>query len=188
MATICVYCGSHVGNNPLFTEQARLLGNLLAGQKHTLVYGGARGGLMGIVADEVLAHGGKVIGVIPEFFLSQGIEVAHQELTELHVVSSMHERKQMMASLADGFLALPGGIGTLEEIMEVFTWNQVGIHLKPCALLNIDHFYDPLLGLLRHMVEKEFLHRKHLERLIVEETPEIVLKRLVEHKPQLYNK
>lgn len=188
MATICVYCGSNAGTNPLFKTAALRLGKMLAEQKHTLVYGGGSVGLMGIIADQVLACEGKVIGIIPDLFLRDEIEIAHESLTELHVVSSMHERKEMMASLSDGFIAMPGGIGTLEEIMEVFTWTQIGIHPKPCALLNVDRFYDPLMQLLCHMVENGFLHRKQVDQLIIEEDPESIVKRLVEHKPQLYNK
>lgn len=188
MATLCIYCGSNVGSDPLFLETARLVGKILAEGDHTLVYGGGSVGLMGVVADAALAAGGKVIGIIPKLFVQAKREIAHSGLTELHVVDSMHERKHKMASLADGFLALPGGIGTLEEISEAFTWTQIGIHPKPCALLNVNSFYNPLLTLLADMVEKGFLHREQLSQLIVEAEPEVAIKHLLNHKTQLVNK
>jgi uncharacterized protein (TIGR00730 family) len=188
MATLCIYCGSNVGNDPRFLETARLVGKILAEGNHTLVYGGGKVGLMGVVADEALAAGGKVIGIIPELFIQEEREIAHPGLTELHVVDSMHERKHKMASLADAFLALPGGIGTLEEIIEAFTWTQIGIHPKPCALLNVNGFYNPLLRLLADMVEKGFLHREQLSQLIVEEEPEVAIKHLLSSKTRLVNK
>ncbi|MBX9577603.1 MAG: TIGR00730 family Rossman fold protein [Chthoniobacterales bacterium] len=188
MATLCIYCGSNVGNDPLFLETARLVGKILAEGDHTLVYGGGSVGLMGVVADAALAAGGKVIGIIPELFVQEKREIAHSGLTELHVVDSMHERKYKMASLADAFLALPGGIGTLEEIIEAFTWTQIGIHPKPCALLNVNGFYNPLMTLLADMVEKGFLHREQLSQLIVEAEPEVAINHLLSHKPRLVNK
>ena len=188
MATLCIYCGSNVGNDPLFLETARLVGKILAEGDHTLVYGGGSVGLMGVVADAALAAGGKVIGIIPELFVQEKREIAHSGLTELHVVDSMHERKYKMASLADGFLALPGGIGTLEEIIEAFTWTQIGIHPKPCALLNVNGFYNSLMTLLTDMVEKGFLHREQLSQLIVETEPEVAIKYLLNRKTQLVNK
>lgn len=188
MATLCIYCGSNFGNDPRFLETARLVGKTIAEQKHTLVYGGGKVGLMGVVADEALAAGGKVIGIIPELFIQEEREIAHPDLTELHVVDSMHERKHKMASLADGFLALPGGIGTLEEIIEAFTWTQLGIHPKPCALLNVNGFYNPLMTLLADMVEKGFLHAEQLSQLIVEEEPELAIKQLLSSKARLVNK
>lgn len=188
MATLCIYCGSNMGSDPRFLETARLVGKILAEGKHTLVYGGGKVGLMGVVADEALAAGGKVIGIIPELFIQEEREIAHPGLTELHVVDSMHERKHKMASLADGFLALPGGIGTLEEIIEAFTWTQIGIHPKPCALLNVNGFYNPLMTLLTDMVEKGFLHREQLSQLIVEEEPEMAIKHLLSCKTRLVDK
>ena len=182
MASLCIYCGSNVGNDRRFLEAARLVGKILAEGGHALVYGGASIGLMGVVADAVLAAGGKVIGIIPKFFIQNNREIAHSGLTELHVVNSMHERKQKMASLADAFLALPGGIGTLEEIIEALTWTQIGIHAKPCALLNVNGFYNPLMTLLSDMVEKGFLHREQLSQLIVEAEPEVAIKHLLSHK------
>lgn len=188
MATVCVYCGANVGNDPHFLETARVVGKILAANQHTLVYGGGSVGLMGVVADEVLAAGGQVIGVIPELFIQEGREIAHSGLTELHIVGSMHERKQKMATLADGFLALPGGIGTLEEIMEAFTWTQIGVHLKPCALLNVKGFYNPLITLLTDMQEKGFLQEEQLSQLIVETDPERALKKLLNDKATLMSK
>lgn len=188
MATLCIYCGSNVGSDPRFVEMARLVGRTLAQKNHTLVYGGGKVGLMGIVADEALAAGGKVIGIIPELFIQEEREIAHSGLTELYVVSSMHERKQRMASLADGFLALPGGIGTLEEIIEAFTWTQLGIHPKPCALLNVNGFYDPLVTLLTEMTEKGFLQQDQFSQLIIEEEPEVAINHLLNCKTKLVNK
>jgi uncharacterized protein (TIGR00730 family) len=188
MATLCVYCGSNFGNNPRFLEAARLVGKILAKNNHTLIYGGGKVGLMGVVADEALASGGKVIGVIPELFIQEEREIAHPDLTELYVVDSMHERKHKMAALADGFLALPGGIGTLEEIVEAFTWTQIGIHSKPCALLNVNGFYDSLVGLLTEMAEKGFLHHEQLSQLIVEEEPEMAIHKVLSHQTHLVKK
>lgn len=188
MATLCIYCGANVGNDSRFLEAARLVGKTLAQNNHTLVYGGGKVGLMGIVADEALAAGGKVIGIIPELFIQEEREIAHPDLTELHIVNSMHERKHKMASLADGFLALPGGIGTLEEIIEVFTWTQLGIHPKACGLLNINGFYNSLIALLAEMVEKGFLCKDQFLQLIVEEDPEVAIKHLLNRKTQMVNK
>ncbi|MFZ4115512.1 MAG: TIGR00730 family Rossman fold protein [Chthoniobacterales bacterium] len=188
MATLCVYCGSNFGNSPRFLEAARLVGKILAEQNHTLVYGGGKVGLMGIVADEALAAGGKVIGIIPELFIQEEREIAHPDLTELYIVDSMHERKHKMASLADGFLALPGGIGTLEEILEAFTWTQIGIHSKPCALLNVDGFYNSLFTLLTEMSEKGFLMTEQLSQLIIEEEPEAAIHKVLSHQTRLIKK
>lgn len=188
MATFCVYCGSNFGNHPRFAEQARLVGKLLAEKNHTLVYGGGTVGLMGAVADEVLASGGKVIGVIPKLFIQKKREVAHSGLTKLYIVDSMHERKEKMAALSDGFLALPGGIGTLEEIMEVFTWTQIGIHPKPCALLNRDGFYDPLVKMLASMVEQGFLHDDHFSQLIVHTDPEVIFEKMLIQEHRMVDK
>lgn len=138
MKSIAIFCGSTLGTDSAYADAARLTGQMIAEQGKTLVYGGGRSGLMGIVADSALAAGGRVIGVIPQGLVDR--ELAHPHLTELHVVTSMHERKTLMADLSDGFIALPGGAGTIEEIFEQWTWAQLGIHLKPCAFLNIDGF------------------------------------------------
>lgn len=165
MRRICVYCGSSSGSNPLFREAATKLGRLLVERDIGLVYGGGGAGLMGAVADAVLEAGGEVIGVIPKLLVER--EHEHRGLTQLFEVESMHDRKQKMADLSDAFIALPGGIGTLEEIIEVFTWLQLGYHGKPVAVLNVDGFYDPLLKLLKDMVSKGFLAADTLGRLIV---------------------
>ncbi|MFC5578187.1 TIGR00730 family Rossman fold protein [Lysobacter niabensis] len=156
MRSICVYCGSNAGNKPTYTERAIALGNHLAKDGLALVYGGGNVGLMGIVADAVLEAGGEVIGVIPEQLVEW--EVAHKDLTRLEVVANMHERKARMFDLADGFVALPGGFGTLDEMFEMLTWRQLGIGDKPCAFLDVEGFYTPLIAMLDRMVEERFLH------------------------------
>lgn len=186
MASICIYCGSSPGKDPKFSDIARRIGELLAKEGHTLIYGGGNVGLMGIVADAVLAQGGQAIGVIPENLFNK--EVAHLGLTKLHRVSSMHERKNLMASLADGFIALPGGVGTLEEISEAFVWTQLGLHLKPCALLNVSGFYDPLIAFLNQMVNSRFLHPEQLSQLIVSDNPETILEQINSFKPIVVDK
>jgi uncharacterized protein (TIGR00730 family) len=156
MRSVCVYCGSNAGNKPIYAERAIALGNRLAKERLALVYGGGNVGLMGIVADAVLEAGGEVIGVIPEQLVEW--EVAHKGLTRLEVVANMHERKARMFDLSDGFVALPGGFGTLDEMFEMLTWRQLGIGDKPCAFLDVDGFYAPLLAMLDRMVEERFLH------------------------------
>lgn len=177
---ICIYCGSSPGDNPAYLDAARSIGTLIAQRGLTLVYGGGHVGLMGVAADAALAAGGDVIGVIPKDILDK--EVGHGGVTELFTVSSMHERKMKMASLSDSFIALPGGIGTLEEIIEVFTWSQLGFHSKACAVLNVEGFFDPLFELLDHMVAHRFLRREHREQLLCAETPEAVLSTVLAHK------
>lgn len=152
MKSIGIFCGSSAGEHPLYLETARLVGRTLAQQGLALVYGGGKVGLMGAVADAALEAGGVVIGVMPRGLVER--EIAHRGLTELHVVEDMHERKTKMAALADGFIALPGGAGTLEEIFEQWTWAQLGIHEKPCAFLNIKGYYDPLQAMVDNMVRK----------------------------------
>lgn len=164
--TICVYCGSSPGLLPEYTVTARELGRRLAEAGKTLVYGGGNVGLMGSMADGALAAGGKVIGVIPHHLIRR--ELAHRGITELIAVESMHERKAKMAELSDAFVALPGGIGTFEELFEIFTWSQLQLHQKPCVVLNIAGFYDPMLAFLRHTVEQGFLKPSQLESLRVE--------------------
>ncbi len=157
MKSIGIFCGSSAGEHPLYLETARLVGRTLAQQGLALVYGGGKVGLMGAVADAALEAGGVVIGVMPRGLVER--EIAHRGLTELHVVEDMHERKTKMAALADGFIALPGGAGTLEEIFEQWTWAQLGIHEKPCAFLNIKGYYDPLQAMVDNMVREGFMHR-----------------------------
>ncbi|HYX15389.1 MAG TPA: TIGR00730 family Rossman fold protein [Nostoc sp.] len=165
MKSICVFCGSSMGVRPVYKEAAQTLGKTLASQKFRLVYGGGNVGLMGVVADAALLAGGEVIGVIPEFLAAK--EIAHNELTVLHVVGSMHERKTKMADLGDAFIALPGGYGTLEEFCEILTWAQLGLHQKPCGLLNVERYFDPLLRLFDHAVKEEFL-KSALRSLVLE--------------------
>lgn len=178
--SICIYCGSNPGDNPAYMEAARAMGQLIAGQGHRLIYGGGHVGLMGAAADAALSAGGEVIGVIPRDILEK--EVGHGGVTELFTVNSMHERKMKMASLSDSFVALPGGIGTLEEIIEVLTWSQLGFHSKPCAVLNIEGFFNPLFQLLDHMVEHRFLLREHRQQLLSADTPEAVIDAVLAHK------
>lgn len=172
MKRICVYCGSSPGIEPDYMENAAHLGRVLAENNLELVYGGARVGLMGAVADGALALGGTVIGVIPDM-LSR--DVAHPGLTELHVTSSMHERKLKMFELADAFIALPGGLGTLEELFEVMTWSQLGSHGKPCGLLNTNNYYEKLVDFLSHTADQGFIHRSHLDIFAVSDKPEMLL-------------
>lgn len=156
MKAVCVYCGSNAGNRPVYAERAAALGTRLGREKIALVYGGGNVGLMGILADATLAAGGGVIGVMPEQLV--GWEVAHQGLTRLEVVANMHERKARMFDLSDAFIALPGGFGTLDEMFEMLTWRQLGLGDKPCAFLDVDGFYAPLLAMMDRMVEERFLH------------------------------
>jgi len=181
MRRVCVFCGSSHGASPVYAEAARDLGRRLARRGLGLVYGGGNVGLMGEVADAALAAGGEVIGVIP--YALEAREVAHSGLTELHVVDSMHERKALMADLSDGFLALPGGIGTLEEFFEVWTWGQLGLHAKPCGLLDVAGYYAPLLAFLDRTVEEGFLRPAHREVVLVDTDPEALLDRMAAFTP-----
>ena len=166
MHTVCVYCGSSPGSDPAYAAAAREVGRLLAESGRVLVYGGGRVGLMGAVADAAIESGGRVIGVIPRSLLEK--ELAHRGLSDLVVVGSMHERKAIMADRADAFLALPGGLGTLEELFETWTWGQLGFHAKPTGLLNVAGFFDPLLTLVDHMVEERFVRGEHRDLLLVD--------------------
>ncbi|AUU00596.1 TIGR00730 family Rossman fold protein [Morganella morganii] len=163
---IAVYCGSAAGASEIYRLEAVKFARILVEQGITLVYGGASVGIMGTVADTVLREGGKAIGVIPA--LLEGREIAHKNLTELHRVSTMHERKSKMIELADGFVALPGGFGTLEEFAEVFTWSQIGLHQKPVGLMNINNYYDPLLSLISKMTDEQFMQEKYRHMAVVE--------------------
>lgn len=166
MKYVCVFSGSSKGSREVYAEAAAALGKEIAARGFGLVYGGASVGLMGIVADAVLAAGGGVVGVIPEALFAR--EVAHAGLSELRVVGSMHERKAQMADLASAFVALPGGMGTLEETFEVLTWAQLGIHRKPCGLLNVAGYYDPLVAFIEHSLEEGFIREQHRSLLLVE--------------------
>ena len=163
MKSICVYCGSNAGNKPVYAARAQTLGARIAADGLQLVYGGGNVGLMGIVADAVLANGGDVIGVIPEQLVQW--EVAHKGVTRLEVVANMHERKARMFDLADAFVALPGGFGTLDEMFEMLTWRQLGLGKKPCAFLDVDGFYAPLMAMIDRMVEARFLHAEQRQDL-----------------------
>lgn len=169
LTRVCVFCGSSPGSEPAFRTAARELGTLLAERGIGLVYGGASVGLMGILADAALAAGAEVIGVLPQHLVSY--EIAHEGLTELRLVESMHERKAQMASLADGFVALPGGFGTFEELFEVVTWRQLGLHQKPAVLLNVEGFFDPLVAQMDRMVGLRLLSAENRELLGVATTP-----------------
>lgn len=182
MKSLCVFCGSNPGNSPAFITAARALGEAIAARGLQLIYGGSHVGLMGVVADAALAHGGKVIGVLPRFMADK--ELAHLKLTELHLVDTMHERKQLMAELADGFVALPGGFGTLEEIFEAVTWGQLHLHRSPCALLNVDGYYDALTQFLHHTVRHGFVRESLLDSLIVARTPEELFDRFARFRPE----
>jgi uncharacterized protein (TIGR00730 family) len=186
MITMCVYCGSSPGSDPAFLRAAREIGALAAQRGHSLVYGGGNTGLMGAVADAALAAGGRVVGVIPDHMVRK--ELAHTGLTKLHVVDTMHERKALMASLADVFLALPGGIGTLEEIIEVFVWMQLGLHAKPCAFLNVNGYYDPLVSFLTRMTDTRFLRAEQLSQMIIAREPSEALDRLLSFTPTVVEK
>lgn len=181
MKRICVFCGSSPGLNPIFASSARALATELAARGVDVVYGGGNVGLMGMVADAALAAGGRVIGVIPHALVTR--ELAHQGLSEIHVVDSMHERKALMSSLSDGFIALPGGFGTLEEFCEAVTWTQLGVHAKPCGLLNVAGFYDGLLAFLEHALDEEFLRPTHREIVVSDTDPSALIDRLVAWQP-----
>jgi len=163
---VCVFCASNAGNKPIYADAARALGRLLVERGLGLVYGGGNVGLMGAIADAVVAAGGESIGVIPQALVDR--ELAHRGLTALHVVPSMHARKQLMHELSDAFIALPGGFGTLEELLETLTWGQLGLHAKPCGVLNVDGFYDPLLVLLDRAVDDGLLRREHRRLILVD--------------------
>lgn len=178
LKSVCVYCGSSSGARPDYVSGCEKLADELVAREITLVYGGAHVGVMGAIANRVLAQGGKVVGVIPKGLVE--LEVAHDGLTELIIVNDMHERKSLMAERADGFVALPGGLGTLEELFEVLTWSQLGIHKKPCAALNIANYYDGLLQFLDHSRDEEFMKPAHRELLISETDPGIMLQRMEE--------
>lgn len=170
---ICVFCGSQPGRSPRYAHAAAELGKLLAARGITLVYGGASVGTMGVIADATLAAGGEVIGVIPASMVDR--ELAHQGLTELHVVGSMHERKALMAELSDGFLALPGGAGTMDELFEIWTWAQIGLHSKPIGVVDTDGFYRPLVEMVDHMVIEGFIRPGYRDFISVDPDPAALL-------------
>ena len=197
MRRLCVYAGSSPGRDPAYAQAATELATLLAGRGTGIVYGGGKVGLMGILADSALAAGGEVIGVIPQALMDRersGDErsargrIGHDGLTELRVVGSMHERKALMADLADGFVALPGGAGTLEELIEIYTWSQLGLHRKPMGVLNVGGYYDGLAALLDHAVEEGFLREQHRAALHVAAEPGELLERFAGWQPSTVGK
>lgn len=178
---LCVYCGSSPGRRPDYLAAAEALAAALLRRRLGLVYGGASLGLMGRLADAVLAGGGRVVGVIPEALVGQ--EIAHPGLSELHITASMHARKARMAELADGFIALPGGLGTLEELVEIWTWGQLSLHRKPCALLNVAGYYDALIAFLDHASAEGFIRPPHRQMLIIDDDPDRLLARMADYAP-----
>jgi uncharacterized protein (TIGR00730 family) len=176
-----VYCGSNPGADPAFAEATRALAAKLARDGVRIVYGGGRVGLMGILADTAMAEGGEVIGIMPQALVDR--EIGHPGLKDLRVVGSMHERKALMAELSDAFIALPGGIGTLEELIEVYTWSQLGMHDKPLGVLNVNGYYDALGAFLDRAVQEKFMRAQHRAFLIFDENPESLLARLAEAEP-----
>ncbi|GIN20153.1 cytokinin riboside 5'-monophosphate phosphoribohydrolase [Siminovitchia fordii] len=165
--SVAIFCGSRTGASDVYIEDAKAVGQELAKRNITLIYGAASVGVMGAVADSVLENGGHVVGVMPEFLKRK--EIVHPGLSELIIVDSMHERKAKMADLADGFIALPGGPGTLEEFFEIYTWAQLGLHQKPCGILNINRYYDPLISLFQHMLKEKFLDEKFRHMALVDD-------------------
>lgn len=186
MKSICVYCGSAKGASPVYADAARLLARAMVDDNIALVYGGGNVGLMGIIADEVLRLGGEATGVIPKALMDK--EVGHTGLTRLHIVKDMHERKAMMADLSDAFIAMPGGIGTLEELFEVFTWSQLGLHDKPIGLLNVSGYYDRLIGFLEHVVAERFLRAEQASLLLHDAESGPLLERMKSFVPQRVEK
>ncbi len=181
--SVCVFCGSRVGQRPSYLAHARLLGETLASRGIRLVYGGASVGLMGALADAALAGKGEAVGVIPEALVAR--EIAHASLTQLHVVKTMHQRKAKMAELSDAFIALPGGLGTLEELFEIMTWGMLGIHRKPVGLLDTDGYYQGLLRFLDHAVTEGFVDRAHAAMLVVRDSPSSLLDALLESESKV---
>jgi uncharacterized protein (TIGR00730 family) len=179
MKKICVYCGSNSGARPEYLETATSLGRCLADRGIGIVYGGADVGLMGAVASSALAGGGDVIGVIPELFAEK---VKHHHISRLHVVPTMHDRKKKMFDLSDGFIALPGGIGTIEEVFEILAWAQLGYHEKPCGIINVCGYFDSIIGFLEHSVDERFLKKTHRDMLMFAETPDGLLEQFENYK------
>lgn len=186
MKRICVFSGSSPGARPEYREAAADLGRTLVASGLGVVYGGSNVGLMGVMADAALAAGGEVIGIIPQALVDK--EVAHMGLTELQVVSSMHERKSQMAELSDGFIALPGGMGTLEELAEIMTWAQLGLHRKPCGVLNVAGYYDGLTRFLDHAVAERFVAQAHRDMLLVAVTPGELIARFRDYSAPVVQK
>lgn len=186
MKQICVFCGSSIGTRPEYAAAATAIGVGIARRGHELVYGGGNTGLMGTVANAALNAGGKVIGVIPTVMVEK--ELAHEGLTQLHVVNTMHERKAMMAVFADAFVILPGGFGTMDEFYEIVTWAQLGFHRKPVAILNVCGFYDPMLTFIDHLVDEGFVKQSHREVIVIGDDPEALLSLIETYQPPLVDK
>ena len=182
MQRVCVFCGSSPGARPAYAEATAEVARLLAGEGIGIVYGGGHVGLMGVLADTAMAAGGEVIGVMPQALVDR--EIGHTGISELRVVGSMHERKAVMADLSDAFIALPGGAGTLEELFEVYTWAQLGLHDKPCGLLDVEDYFSGLVGFLDHAVDERFLREEHRAMLIVEREPRALIERLAQFEPR----
>lgn len=182
LESLCLFCGSNRGGRPEYAEAARQLGAALAEQGLTLVYGAGKIGLMGVAADAALAAGGRVVGVIPEFL--QAKEVAHHGLDEIHITQTMHERKAMMAERADGFIALPGGLGTFDELFEILTWGQLSVHSKPVGLLNVAGFFDPLLAMVRHAMQEGFMREENLSLFVVADNIDGLLAGMRAYQPR----
>ena len=187
MRRVCVFCGSSAGTHPNYVSQMVRLGQAIAARGLELVYGGGRIGLMGVIADTVLAQGGKVTGVIPQAIMKA--EVAHMGLTQLQVVQDMHDRKAMMMQLSDAFIAAPGGIGTMEEMFEIWTWGQLGLHTKPLGFYNVENYFQPLQGFLDHMAAQGFVHDRHRQMAIQSDQPENLLDQLAafEHPGSVFS-
>jgi uncharacterized protein (TIGR00730 family) len=184
--SICVFCGSNPGANIAYIENTKLLAKTLVDNDIELIYGGAALGLMGSIANEVLSLGGKVTGVMPQGLVDK--ELAHKNLTSMHIVKTMHERKALMAELSDGFILYPGGIGSLDEFFEIWTWAQLEIHSKPYGILNIEGYYDKLIEFLKHVSDEKFLHQDHISNLIIESNSDMLLELFIKFKPIKVNK
>jgi hypothetical protein len=183
---VCVYCGSNAGHAPAYTDAARRLGAALASQDTTLIYGGGNVGLMGTVADAVLAAGGRAVGVMPQHLVAR--EIAHRTLSELHVVDTMHQRKQRMADLADAFILMPGGFGSWEEFCEAVTWSNLGLHRKVCGILNVGNYYGPLLAMIDRAVDHGFVRANQREAIVVDDDPAALLARMAEARRALHGR
>jgi uncharacterized protein (TIGR00730 family) len=182
MRRVCVFCGSSPGARPAYAEATAEVARLLVGEGIGVVYGGGHVGLMGVLADTAMAEGGEVIGVMPQALVDR--EIAHGRISELRVVGSMHERKALMAELSDAFIALPGGAGTLDELFEVYTWAQLGLHDKPCGLLDVEHYFASLVDFLDHAVRERFVREEHRAMLMVERDPRALIDRLRDYEPR----
>ena len=186
MKNICVFCGSSFGSKKEYKKVAEHLGQVFLDRKLVLVYGGARVGLMGAIASTIYEQNGEVIGVIPRALVDK--EIAYTNLSDLRIVESMHERKNLMFQLADGFIALPGGLGTLEEFFEMLTWAQLGLHSKPCGLLNIKGYFDNLVKFLKHTVDEKFVDPEYLDMVLMDDNPDMLIEKMMVYKPPQIDK